>query len=168
MPRVEQQICGGEQFENPARAVRCFRIGYDAFLVGVEPRKGDALALPAADIGQRGNAAAGIAALRFDLDDLRAEIRKQFAAIAERIARSEFNDAEVERGVRTFDPCLLLALFFAGCLICLDRAIASGRPAKGWGVTRHTVVMAGASPVMTTRPVEAFAAAPCSRQQPSR
>ena len=93
MPRIQQQISAGEQVENPGRAVRRFGIGDDALLVGVEPGEGEALAFSAACIGQRRNAAAGIAALRFDLDDLRAEIRKQLAAIAERIARSEFNDA---------------------------------------------------------------------------
>ena len=95
MPRVEQQIGSGEEVENPACAVRGFRIGQNTLLVGVEPREGDALAFAFTHIGQRRNAASGIAALRLDLDDFCAEIRKQLAAIAERIARSEFNDAQL-------------------------------------------------------------------------
>src|SRR5437879_140683 len=94
MPRVEQQIGAAEQRANLLHAGRLAEIGCDAALVGIEPGEISALMVPIADIDQWRDLSCAIAARRFDLDDVGAEICEQLSAIAELFARANFHDAQ--------------------------------------------------------------------------
>ena len=94
MPRIEQQIGARQKRANLVHIGGPIEIGNNAALVGVQPRKISALAASVAGVHQRFELARGIAARGFDLDDFGAEIGEQLAAIAERVAGSDFHDAQ--------------------------------------------------------------------------
>ncbi len=105
MPRIEQQVGACEQRANLLHAGRLVEIGRHAALIGVQPAEIAALAPSIAGIDQQRNLARGIAAGWFDLDDFGAEIGEQLAAIAERVARANFHDAQFRQWqLRHFHP----------------------------------------------------------------
>ena len=82
-PAVEQHL---HRFHH--RRPRRRRVGHTAF-VGVEPGEEAAFVPPAAHVHQRRNLPARIAARRFQLDHLGAEIGEQLAAIGKRVAAAD-------------------------------------------------------------------------------
>ncbi len=90
---IEQEVRCREQRADLGDVRGDGEIGGDAVLVGVEPGEGAAFLPSTARVDQRCNAPRGIAAGRLDLDHLGAEIRKQLAAIVQRIAGTELDHA---------------------------------------------------------------------------
>ena len=79
-------VCSSARIRSMSAGLR--EIGGDALLVGVQPGEVRALALAVAGIDQHAERARRIAAGRFDLDHLRAEIGELLAAIGNGVAGS--------------------------------------------------------------------------------